>query len=396
MIALLDLLAQCALALTPPAADSDLGAVPSLAIVADRPGETKRLGRRASSLELGAGSFDVLLQTASGTARLEPEPEHRGELEIELFRRLSPAVVLLVTTDSAGGWSGLGSGSMITPDGKIVTNHHVVAEHASVLAYFRPPPGAAFGKAFIGDVVRLDEVADLALVQLREVPENPQVVILGDLDELQVGADVHAIGHPVGETWSYTKGLVSQVRPAYEWTIGDTMHRATVIQTQTPINPGNSGGPLLDDSGKLVGVNTMVNTNAQGINYAVSVDDVEAFLARDSDRVARRPAPAPGPSSKDRVVEKDLDGDGRADAWAHDEDGDGKPEMVLFDEDANGTVDGVLFDTNENGEADGLGMDLNDDGQIDAYYVDTDEDGDWDQFAIDADSDGRPESIVPL
>ena len=58
------------------------------------------------------------------------------------------------------------------------------------------------------------------------------------MSEAQVGADVHAIGHPQGQTWTYTKGLISQVRPDYQW----GPHKADVIQTQTPINPGNSGG----------------------------------------------------------------------------------------------------------------------------------------------------------
>jgi S1-C subfamily serine protease len=76
-------------------------------------------------------------------------------------------------------------------------------------------------------------------------------------EDIEVGADVRAIGHPKGEEWTYTKGIVSSVRPDYEWSgePGES-HRATVIQTQTPINPGNSGGPLLSDEGKIVGVNS--------------------------------------------------------------------------------------------------------------------------------------------
>src|SRR5262249_62247933 len=120
------------------------------------------------------------------------------------------------------------------------------------------------------------------LLQPRSLPARlikPIKVAPGD--NLEVGADVHAIGHPTGETWTYTTGIVSQIRPDYEWSGGpnDVKHRATVIQTQTPINPGNSGGPLLEDSGMLVGVNSFWQPKAQGINFSVSAKDVRAFLA---------------------------------------------------------------------------------------------------------------------
>jgi S1-C subfamily serine protease len=81
-----------------------------------------------------------------------------------------------------------------------------------------------------------------------------------------VGTKPGGIGHPNGENWTYTKGIVSSVRPDYEW----LTHRATVIQTQTPINPGNSGGPLLSDDGKIVGVNSFGDKGAEGLNFAIA------------------------------------------------------------------------------------------------------------------------------
>ena len=76
-------------------------------------------------------------------------------------------------------------------------------------------------------------------------------------DGLFVGADVHAIGHPFGEDWTYTRGYVSQLRDQYGWKSDLGKHHvADVIQTQTPINPGNSGGPLFSEIGEVVGVTT--------------------------------------------------------------------------------------------------------------------------------------------
>jgi hypothetical protein len=94
-----------------------------------------------------------------------------------------------------------------------------------------------------------------------------------------VGIDVHAIGHPKGESWSYTKGIVSQYRLGFDWITDNQKYKADVIQTQTPISPGNSGGPLVDDNGSLLDVNTF-KENGEALNFAVSVDDVKKFLGR--------------------------------------------------------------------------------------------------------------------
>jgi S1-C subfamily serine protease len=95
-----------------------------------------------------------------------------------------------------------------------------------------------------------------------------------------------SIGHPRQNDWSLTKGIISQYRRGYVWTYGSAdaatsgdptiKHKANIIQTQTPINPGNSGGPLISDSGTLIGVNT---GKGEGLNFAVSVEDVRKFLA---------------------------------------------------------------------------------------------------------------------
>jgi len=108
---------------------------------------------------------------------------------------------------------------------------------------------------------------------------------LGNREELEIGQDVHAIGHPQGETWSYTTGDITWISPPdYEWGDGN---RGTVIKTGASLNPGNSGGPLLDDQARIVGVNTF-SKEGEGRNYAVAVDVIKFFL--------QKPASAPAPS----------------------------------------------------------------------------------------------------
>jgi hypothetical protein len=117
------------------------------------------------------------------------------------------------------------------------------------------------------------------LVRPRSLPNHTVRPLQISLQDIEVGADVRAIGHPKGEDWTYTKGIVSSVRPDYEWSAGPgNSHRATVIQTQTPINPGNSGGPLLSDDGKIVGINSFIRKDAEGLNFAVAAKEISFFL----------------------------------------------------------------------------------------------------------------------
>jgi S1-C subfamily serine protease len=228
--------------------------------------------------------------------------DSRSAKDAQLYRTVSPSVVLIVTK------TGLGSGSLIGPSGEVLTNFHVVKGYADVGVVFKP---AAEGKRptkddmLTGHVTRYDEIADLALVKVANPPAGGSFLRLGDSVEISVGLDVHAIGHPTGEAWTYTKGIISQYRLGFEWQAkGDIKHKADVIQTQTPINPGNSGGPLFGDAGTLIGVNSFKEAG-EGLNFAVSVDDVKKFLARSGNRVAEvNRAPAPKPKCKSKEVSR--------------------------------------------------------------------------------------------
>lgn len=231
-------------------------------------------------------------------------------------------------------------------------------------------------------VVRYDEVADLALLRVDTVPTNVQPIALGNLEEVSIGADVHAIGHPTGEAWTYTMGVVSQLRRDYEWTAEDKKaHKATVIQNQTPINPGNSGGPLLTDEGHLVGVNSF-KSQGEGLNFAVAVDEVKRFLAASNNRTA---ADVPAKEAKSEcetkeifrgrsksndmdIIGYDTDCSGKASAEIRvpddksspiyavfDRNGDGKPDVIVFDFKRNGHWDMSIYDVNFDGKWDLVG-----------------------------------------
>jgi S1-C subfamily serine protease len=209
----------------------------------------------------------------------ESIPHTRGAQDIALFREDAPSVVLILTK------AALGSGSLLR-DNVILTNFHVTGHNREVTVIFKPvePNGKpAQDEVVVADVIKIDAQRDLALVRPRSLPNRPMRPLEISSADIEIGADVAAIGHPEGQRWTFTKGIVSQVRPDFEWSTGHgDSHRATVIQTQTPINPGNSGGPLLSFDGKIVGINSFRATTAEGLNFAVAAKDIDYFLMNEA------------------------------------------------------------------------------------------------------------------
>ena len=214
----------------------------------------------------------------------------RGEKDIAVFQKASSAVVLVLS-----GQDSLGSGGLISRDGRVITNWHVIRSNPRAVVVLKPKDSAELRKelAFSAVVEKIDQVADLALLKIIDPPRSISFLSLGVGSSLSVGQDVHAIGHPQGEVWTYTRGIISQIRSDYEWkTEEGIIHHANVIQTQTPINPGNSGGPLLDDGANLIGINSF-KAGGEGLNYAVSVDAIREFLAREGSRELAQSYPQP-------------------------------------------------------------------------------------------------------
>jgi len=299
----------------------------------------------------------------------------RGANETRVYKAAAQAVVLVVADEA------FGSGALVAADGKIVTNLHVVGDADEVGVVFKPAvEGAAVDKrnVHIAKVIRRDGIADLALIQVSEIPAGVTPLKIGAASDVQVGADVHAIGHPTGEAWTYTRGIVSQIRRDYEWAADDDVpHKATVIQTQTPINPGNSGGPLIDDALQIIGVNSFKG-EGEGLNFAVSADDVKALLAMTADRAAAAPKAcevtevSSKPMKKPKGVETllDTDCDGEADLIANIPDNKREPITYVGDSDNDGKIDTVLVDESQDGQLDLAMYDTDGDGKLDleGYY----------------------------
>ena len=211
----------------------------------------------ASSMRLSPNSTEFKSVHSQGAIAQNVEEQ----TNIRVYERASPAVVT-VDTDKANG-----SGTIISPDGMVLTNAHVVSAGGTVTIILSD------GRKLPADVIGFgEEGLDLAVVKIRG-QNNLPTIPLARPSSVKVGQQAFAIGNPFGRfQGTFTVGIVSRID-----------QQRGLIQTDAASNPGNSGGPLLNSSGELIGVNTSIFTRGQGggnigISFAISVDKVPAFL----------------------------------------------------------------------------------------------------------------------
>jgi serine protease Do len=171
----------------------------------------------------------------------------------------------------------IGSGFLISRDGEILTNDHVVADAFLIEVTLAGTKTATYRAKLIGR----DPISDSALIKLQDAPDDLPVAILGDSDALEAGDWVMAIGNPFQLGHSVTVGVISYQGRPFEL---DGSRWQKLIQTDAAVNPGNSGGPLLNVRGEVVGINVAMLADAAGastgIGFAVPINSVKSLLTQ--------------------------------------------------------------------------------------------------------------------
>jgi S1-C subfamily serine protease len=211
----------------------------------------------------------------STTAVADPALATDEQNNIEVYKAASPGVVYIQSSTTVRDWTGFftreregaGSGSIIDAQGNILTNYHVIEDAEKLTVSF------GGGKSYPARVVGKDPDTDLAVIRLLEQPKEPLTVVpLGDSDHLVVGQKVLAIGNPFGLDRTLTTGVISGLERPIHAENGRQIEGA--IQTDASINPGNSGGPLLDSHGRMIGINSQIESPSgasAGVGFAIPV-----------------------------------------------------------------------------------------------------------------------------
>jgi len=224
-----------------------------------------------------------------------------------LFKAAAPSVAYITTEarrfDPLSGVElaqGAGSGFVWDAEGHIVTNFHVIEDADTV--YVQLDVGDPIPAKVIGG----SPDYDIAVVRLSEVPKGLRPLPVGDSKALQVGQSTFAIGNPFGLSRTLTTGIVSALERRLPTSRGREVRG--VIQTDAAINPGNSGGPLLDSSGRLIGVNSAIYSESgtsAGIGFAIPVDLVKRVVPQII-RTGRAPRPGIGIAAADERIASQL------------------------------------------------------------------------------------------
>ena len=220
--------------------------------------------------------FSSALSISTPSNITDPSVASDEQNNIEVYKAIAPGVVYIQSTTTERDFFGLfsearegaGSGSIIDDQGDILTNYHVIANAEKLTVNF------GGDRKYAAKVVGKDPDTDLAVIRLLETPrEAITVVPLGDSDKLIVGQKVLAIGNPFGLDRTLTTGVISGLQRPIRAQNGRQIEGA--IQTDASINPGNSGGPLLDSHGRMIGINSQIESPSgasAGVGFAIPVN----------------------------------------------------------------------------------------------------------------------------
>jgi len=222
--------------------------------------------------------FPVLVAAQSATPR-------RGIPAIATAANGS--IVSIVMSDKEGKPISQGSGFLVSKDGLIVTNYHVIAEGNSAVA--KLPDGAFYA---VDGVLRFDKARDVAVIKAHG--QNFQTLTLGNSDQVQVGEEVVAIGNPLSLDSTVSNGIVSGMRAVKE-------DGGKFLQITAPISTGSSGGPLFNMDGGVIGITTMYLKGGENLNFAIPINDAKPLIEADSSKLQPFPDET-GPDKQDGVT----------------------------------------------------------------------------------------------
>jgi S1-C subfamily serine protease len=346
------------------------------------------------------------------------QPKFKGGAE-EIYSDFSSSVVFIGNRKNKK-LEGMGSGFVIKHKGKlnIITNWHVIEDADSLSIWVKPNKMVDENflitevESYNAKLIKVNKTKDLAILEAERLPIKVKAASYGKFSDALIGKTSFAIGHPEGLLWSFTSGMIGQVRPDYVWRYKGSRHKANVIQTGAPINPGNSGGPLFNKKGELIGINTFTS-EGENLNFAIAINDVIDFLNEKPKPIKKKKnkyiqkkdkgntwikkkkkkTSEKGTMDLSNAKEIDLNENGVIDAWLIDENNNGIYEIGYVDENEDGIIEAVamdqnennnfeiiLIDTNNNGNPDEADIDEDDDGTSDVIAYDYNEDGEWDKF----------------
>lgn len=241
-------------------------------------------------LLVGAGFLGAWLSTRFGSANVPNISEYDGNTVVtaaesdlaELVKKVSPSVVSVVTTKVSSGYysrtsEGAGTGIIISSDGYILTNKHVVQGSGSITVV--QSDGSQHNAV---KLIGTDPLNDLAILKIDKVSGLPEAK-LGDSGTVRVGQNVIAIGNSLGQYQNtVTSGIISGLgRPvsASLDSVGSNIESLNdLLQTDAAINPGNSGGPLINMAGQVIGINTAIVSDAQSIGFAIPINAAKGII----------------------------------------------------------------------------------------------------------------------
>jgi trypsin-like peptidase len=226
-----------------------------------------------------------LIMTVPALVAAQSAPPRK---DIPAIAKASNGAIVTIITANNDKPIAQGTGFLVSADGVIVTNYHVIATGNVAIVKF--PDDTAFP---VDGVLAADKVRDLAIIKIHG--KTFQTLALGDSDDIQVGEEVVAIGNPLSLESTVSNGIISGVRTSKE-------QGGKFLQTTAPISPGSSGGPLFNMRGEVVGINALYLEGGENLNFAIPVNDAKLLLSHQSAKLQNLPdqhesAPADAPPS---------------------------------------------------------------------------------------------------